>query len=107
VSVCPYSARPLLLHRRRLSDKFLSDFGADSSSTSTTTPGAPMPHRQGLLPGVRRIDYFRFDTETTTWIEDPGFDYFLDIDDFRHFTSYRRSFSDVRRETPTLSQPYL
>jgi hypothetical protein len=66
-----------------------------------------MPHRQGLLPGVRRIDYFRFDTETTTWTEDPGFDYFLDIGDFRHFTSYRRSFSDVRRETPTLSQPYF
>jgi hypothetical protein len=50
-------------------------------------PGPPMPHRQGLLPGVRRFDYFRFDTETTTWTENPGFDYFLDVGDFRHLHS--------------------
>ena len=33
-------------------------------------------------------DYFRFDTTTTTnWTEDPGFVYFLDVGDFRHFHS--------------------
>jgi hypothetical protein len=50
-------------------------------------PGPPTPHRQGLLPGDRCIDYFHFDTETATWTEDPGFDYFLDVGDFRHFHS--------------------
>jgi hypothetical protein len=64
VSVCFQPAQPPLLRRRRR----LSDFGADSSSTSTTVPGPPTPRRQGLLPGVRRIGYFRFDTEATTWI---------------------------------------
>jgi hypothetical protein len=74
-------------HRRRLSDKCFSDLGDDSSSASTTAPSSPTSHRPCLLLGVRRIDYFRYDTETMTWTEDPGFDYLLDIVDFRHIRS--------------------
>jgi hypothetical protein len=71
----------------RLSDKCFSDLGDDSSSASTTAPSSPTSHHPCLLLGVRRIDYFRYDTETMTWTEDPGFDYLLDIVDFRHIRS--------------------
>jgi hypothetical protein len=67
------------------SDKIFYDFGAEFKFDIDNRPGPPMPHRQGLLPGDRRIDYFHSDTEMTTWTEDPSFDYFLDVGDSRHF----------------------
>jgi hypothetical protein len=73
---------PLLtkVHRRQF------EFATDTRSRNSSSPSWIRRSRS------RRI-FFLFEPE--------------DIGDLRHFTSFRRSFSDVRRETPTLSQHYF